>query len=115
MQKELLLLLLSATALALNSYSHPIENYQQDCWAVYPFGNLTSGDNITIFIEFPNAATGANPTLFEASILDSSYGSITQPSGFASPVPISHQGNHTLTWTVNSSGLYNLEIVPSDS
>ena len=113
MQKELLLLLLSATALALSSYSYTVGTPDVDGWATYPLGSVSSGDTITILLEFPDVTTGSNPTAFKAYILNSSFGVISQPAGFNTSVSINFQGSNTLTWNVGVSSAYYLQILPS--
>lgn len=113
MEKATLLLLL-ATASALNSYTLAVTQVNTDLYSIHYLGNLTSGDIISFLIEFPNASTGSAPTSFTPKILDNSLLQLTtQPAGFGNNVLINFAGSNTLSWNVGSSGVYSFKITSS--
>ena len=105
----IIFLLFSSTA-ALTTYSFTATNSTSEAQLNYvQLGTLASTDVITFLVEFPNPATGANPTQFYISLLDNAKAPLSpQPSGFGSSnmTNINFSGSNTLTWTVSTAGAY---------
>lgn len=112
-----LFLLLLSSAAALSSYSYTATTGTNDNLKSISLGSLTAGDVVTLLVEFPNPATGAGPTKVYPLLFDNTMNQIfPQPSGFDSgnEVPINFTGTNTFTWTVSTTGTYNLKILPSN-
>ena len=112
-----LLLLLLSSAAALSTYTFNANFGNADNFNNMNLGTLTSGDVITLLVEFPNPATGAGPTMVYPLLFDGTLAQLSpQPSGFgsANAVSINFSGSNTFTWTVSTSDVYILRILPSN-
>ena len=77
-------------------------------------GSLTSGDVITVLVEFPNPAAGTSPTHYYPLALYNNLSELNpQPSGFGSSnaTIINFSGSDTFTWTISATGAYYLRIL----
>lgn len=112
-----LFLLLLSSAAALSSYSYTATTGINDNIRSISLGSLTASDVLTLLVEFPNPATGAGPTMVYPVLFDNAMTQLSpQPSGFgsANAVAINFTGSNTFTWTVSTTGTYNLKIKPSN-
>ena len=109
-----IIFLLFSSAAALTTYSFTATNSTSEAQLNFvPLGTLASTDVITFLMEFPNPATGANPTQFYMALLDNAKAQLSpQPSGFGSSnmSNINFSGSNTLTWTVSTAGAYYVVI-----
>lgn len=106
-------LLLSSTVVSINLYSYGSPNASEANFNNLYLGNLTSGDVISFFLEFPNPETGVAPTSFIIVLLDNTMTDFfPQPSGFGSnrTTPINAQGSSTYRWDVTATGIYYVRV-----
>ena len=95
-----------------------LENHRKANFNNLYFGNLTSGDVISFFLEFPNPETGVVSTSFVIVLLDNMMTDFfPQPSGFGSNIttPINAQGSSTYRCDVTTTGIWLESVRPAAS
>lgn len=107
-------LMFSSTVLSLTSYTVTVANPTIDMLNSRSLPNLAASDVITFLLEFPDAATGAEPTQFNIELYDNTPLALSpQPAGgFGLSVShnISFTSTNTLTWTVATPGSYYAQV-----
>ena len=109
------------SAAALTTYTFTPTTVAEGNHNTMSLGSLTSGDVITVLVEFPNPAAGTSPTQYYPLALYNNLSELNpQPSGFGSSnaTAINFSGSDTFTWTISATGAYYLRILaktPADA